>query len=102
MIAAVERFGPYIVLADNFALPHAQSVGNVNRLAMSLLLTDQPTDMKGRPVSIFLVLAPTDNDSHLQALREVANLLGKPENLAIFAKGNIAEILALLNKSEES
>ncbi|EQG59610.1 PRD domain protein [Clostridioides difficile DA00149] len=40
MIKSVEKYGPYIVLADRFALPHASSKEGVNKLAMSLLIVE--------------------------------------------------------------
>lgn len=52
MIKSVEKYGPYIVLADRFALPHASSKEGVNKLAMSLLIVEDEVDLLGKPVNI--------------------------------------------------
>ena len=98
MIAAVERFGPYIVLTDKFALPHAQGTDYVKRTAMSLLIAENETDMKGQPVSMFMILASTDGKSHMGALINLATILGEKENLSIFEKGDTKKILSLIQE----
>ncbi|MCL1996742.1 MAG: PTS sugar transporter subunit IIA [Defluviitaleaceae bacterium] len=100
MIAAVDKFGPYIVLIDNFALPHAQGTGSVKRMAMSLLVTEEKIDMRGVPVTMFMVLAPTDKESHVQALKELSDILEEEKNLAIVATGDSDKILDLIKGKE--
>lgn len=56
MIRSVEENGPYMVLADYFALMHAKPGLGVNEQSMSLLVVKDAVDMKGNQ-SIFLVLA---------------------------------------------
>lgn len=102
MVSAVEKFGPYIVLTDNFALPHAQGTDSVKRMAISLLVTEDVIDMKGRPVTMFMVLAPIDKESHMQALQSLSSILGEKENLAIIATGDSDKILELISRSEQT
>src|SRR5690625_1942846 len=75
MINSVEANGPYIVLKDYFALPHAKAGKGVNEVGLALLTLDEPVDLKGNPVKVFLVLAAVDSTSHLEALSEVSELL---------------------------
>lgn len=98
MIESVNRFGPYIVLDDYFALPHAKPEGKVNWLAMSLLVVKEEVDLVGHPVNVFLVLATVDSSSHLDALANLSDILSERENLQLFRKGDKEEILALLNR----
>ena len=98
MIEAVEKFGPYMVLTDNFALPHAQGTNSVKRTALSLLVTEKEIDMKGRPVTMFMVLAPTDKESHMKALQKLSIILSEKENLAVVATGDSDKILALIKE----
>ena len=98
MIASVERFGPYIVLADGFALPHASSKEGVNDVAMSLLTVEEEVDLLGEKVKAFMVLATVDNTSHIKALAELSELLYSPENLEAFLKGDSEVILKLISK----
>ena len=71
MIQSVEENGPYMVLADYFALMHARPGEGVLEQSMSLLVTKQPIDLEGKPVRIFLVLAAADSQSHLESLKEI-------------------------------
>ncbi|XOQ48566.1 MAG: Ascorbate-specific phosphotransferase enzyme IIA component [Eubacteriales bacterium] len=98
MIESVNRFGPYIVLDDYFALPHAKPDGRVNRLAMSLLVVKEEVDLVGNPVNMFLVLATVDSSSHLDALANLSDILSERENLQLFRKGDRDEILDLINR----
>ena len=97
MIESVNKYGPYIVLADRFALPHASSKVGVNRLAMSLLSIEEEVDLLGEPVNVFMVLAAIDNTSHIKALADLSELLYEEKNLEVFKIGNKEEILNLIN-----
>lgn len=46
MIQSVEENGPYMVLADYFALMHARPGEGVLEQSMSLLVTKQPIDLE--------------------------------------------------------
>ena len=98
MINAVEEFGPYIVLADEFALPHASNQGNVNKIAISVLVSKEAVDMKGKPVKVFMVLATVDNESHLKALAALSDIIGEDDKLALIKEGDVEVIYNLLGK----
>jgi len=96
MIESVNKNGPYIVLMDNFALPHAKAGEGVNRLGMSLLTINHPVDLKGNPVKVFLVLAAVDATSHIEALADISKLLMDPNNYEIFMSGDLEKIYEIL------
>lgn len=98
MIASVNQNGPYIVLKDFFALPHAQAGIGVNEVGMSLLTLDKPVDLKGNPVKVFMVLAAIDSDSHLEALSELSTLLMDDDIYEIFISGDLNKINEIINK----
>jgi Transcriptional antiterminator len=98
MIESVNRFGPYIVLDEYFALPHAKLKGGVNRLSMSLLVVRDEVDVLGQPVNVFLVLATVDSSSHLDALANLSDILSERKNLQVFRLGDKEEILDLLRR----
>ena len=100
MIESIKKHGPYIVLADGFALPHANSKDGVNRLAMSLLTVEEEVDLLGKPVNIFMVLATIDNNSHIKALASLSEILFDKENLGVFREGNKEKILKIINDKE--
>lgn len=88
MIQSVLDNGPYIVLKDYFALPHAKAGEGVNEVGMSLLTLEDPIDLKGNPVKIFLVLAAVDSSTHLEALSELSELLMDDDVYDIFLSGD--------------
>ncbi|SFO93577.1 PTS sugar transporter subunit IIA [Salibacterium halotolerans] len=96
MIESVHENGPYIVLADCFALPHAKPGEGVYSMGMSLLTLDNPVDLKGNQVKVFLVLAAIDSTSHLSALSEISEILMEEENYKIFMEGSLDKIYELL------
>ncbi|HBG4643044.1 TPA: transcription antiterminator [Clostridioides difficile] len=98
MIKSVEKYGPYIVLADRFALPHASSKEGVNKLAMSLLIVEDEVDLLGKPVNIFMVLAAVDNNTHIRALASLSEMMYEEENVKLIINGDKSSILELINK----
>lgn len=98
MIKSVEKYGPYIVLADKFALPHASSKEGVNKLAMSLLIVEDEVDLLGKPVNIFMVLAAIDNTTHIRALASLSEMMYEEENVKLIINGDKSSILELINK----
>ncbi|HBF1233839.1 TPA: transcription antiterminator [Clostridioides difficile] len=98
MIKSVEKYGPYIVLADRFALPHASSKEGVNKLAMSLLIVEDEVDLLGKPVNIFMILAAVDNTTHIRALASLSEMMYEEENVKLIINGDKSSILELINK----
>jgi len=94
MIQSVYDNGPYIVLNDYFALPHAKAGVGVNEVGLSLLVVDEPVDLEGNPVKIFLVLAAKDSDSHLEVLSEI---LMDEDHFNTFLSGDKSEIKDVLS-----
>lgn len=101
MIASVHEHGPYIVLADGFALPHASPGADVHAVSMALLIVKQPVDLEGKPVQVFNVLATVDQQAHLKALSALSELLMEEANLEVFRQGDKDEIVSLIQKEEE-
>ncbi|SJO32468.1 BglG family transcription antiterminator [Clostridioides difficile] len=98
MIKSIEKYGPYIVLADRFALPHASSKEGVNKLAMSLLIVEDEVDLLGKPVNIFMVLAAVDNTTHIRALASLSEMMYEEENVKLIINGDKSSIIELINK----
>ncbi|MBO0413515.1 PTS sugar transporter subunit IIA [Enterococcus hulanensis] len=98
MIASVEEHGPYMVLADYFALMHARPGEGVNQQSMSLLVVKEPVDMLDKPVKIFLVLAAKDNQSHLESLQRIMTIFMDTQKYQMILEGNKAEITELFNE----
>jgi len=87
MVASVQTHGPYIVVDDGLALPHARPEDGARRPGMSMLILAKPVDLLGNRVTVLIALAATDATSHLTALQELAELVwngGTAEKLASF------------------
>jgi PTS system ascorbate-specific IIA component len=84
IIENVKKYGPYIVIAPNICIPHAQEgVVGVNETAMCFMRTKNPVHFSDDPeqdARLFFVLASTDNEVHLQNL---SNMVGLIEDEAI-------------------
>lgn len=96
MIQSVKDNGPYIVLNDYFALPHAKAGEGVNEVGLSLLTVKEPVDLEGKPVKIFLVLAAVDSSAHLEVLSEISELLMEEEAYSVFLSGDLNKIENIL------
>ncbi|WP_179104385.1 BglG family transcription antiterminator [Virgibacillus proomii] len=80
MLRAIYQNGPYIVISERFALPHAGPNDGVKKTGMSMLCLQQPVDLLGKNVSIFVVLASKDNEQHLKALAQLTKLFSNKNN----------------------
>lgn len=77
IISNVEKMGPYIVIADNIALPHARPEQGAlkTQIGVTLFRKDVLFDGKDMPARLFVTLAAKDSNSHLDALVEITDLL---------------------------
>lgn len=81
-IKGVKELGPYIVITKGVALPHATNKVGVNKTGISLITLKNPVEFGNKdndPVYYVFMLATTDMDSHLSALSNLSDLLGKQE-----------------------
>ena len=101
MQQAVLDFGPYMVLANGFALAHAQPGKLVHEVCISLITIDPAVDFGNQdfdPVDILIAFGTPDAESHIGMLRELASLLNQPENFEIIRNAQEKdEILALFS-----
>lgn len=82
MVRSVEEHGPYIVVAPGFALAHARPSGAVKETAISWVRLDDPVLFGSEahdPVRLIVALAARDSSAHLQAMKELATLLGNAQ-----------------------
>ncbi|MDD1502623.1 PTS sugar transporter subunit IIA [Lysinibacillus sp. CNPSo 3705] len=84
MIQSIEKHGPYVVITPKVAIPHARHTDGVNELGMSLLSLQKPVLFgPEKPVFLIIILAATDNVSHLQALVDLTKILQEPNQIDI-------------------
>ena len=78
MIKTVELFGPYIVMAPGFALPHAAPEAGSLKLAMQFTKLRTPVFFGNKnfdPVYIICTLSTIDENTHLKAMFNMISLI---------------------------
>ena len=79
IIQKVEELGPYIVIAPNICIPHAERGRGVNDTAMYFMKTEKPVSFDpndpDKDARIFVVLAATDDEVHLNNLMQLSETL---------------------------
>lgn len=83
IISNVNKYGPYIVIAPDICIPHAQegAVG-VNETAVCFMRSKKPvcfSDDHDQDARLFFVLASTDNNIHLENLSKLVELVENNE-----------------------
>lgn len=73
--SSIEKLGPYIVIAPNFAMPHARPENGVNKTAFALVTLAEPIDLQGERVEVMVTLAGSCSDEHMAGLMEVTQIL---------------------------
>lgn len=102
MLAALDKFGPYIVIAPGFALAHAQASDSVLNTGMSWLRLANPVEFGHKtndPVTLVVGLASSNHDAHIVALQQVAMLISNPEaNEELKAATDPAQLRATIDR----
>ena len=99
MIRVAKEFGPYIVLAPGFAMPHARPEDGCIRSSMALITLAKPVEFgnpQNDPVNVVVALAAVDNQGHIEGLSDLAEVMsedGIVEKIA--ASGSVGEVLAI-------
>ena len=103
IIAKVEELGPYIVIAPDICIPHAQEGVGVNDTAVCFMKTERPvsfSDDGEHDARLFFVLASTNNAIHLQNLSEMAETLSDEDCVARLLQAKSPEDLIKLETNE--
>ncbi|HOG58299.1 MAG TPA: PTS sugar transporter subunit IIA [Anaerolineaceae bacterium] len=104
MIRVAKEFGPYIVLAPGFAMPHARPEDGCIRSSMALITLAKPVEFgnpQNDPVNVVVALAAVDNQGHIEGLSDLAEVMsedGIVEKIA--ASGSVGEVLAIMYREQ--
>ncbi|WP_164511603.1 PTS sugar transporter subunit IIA [Levilactobacillus cerevisiae] len=95
MISVVEKNGPFINIGPHIALAHARPENGVNEMGMALMKVDPAIDLvsEEHPITLFFVLAASDNTKHLEALQELATKLQDEDSFARIENARTVEEL---------
>jgi ascorbate PTS system EIIA or EIIAB component len=84
MLEAVEKFGPYIVIAPGIALAHGKPSDDVLETGLSLLVLENAIEFQhsqNDPVQLVFGLAATDHESHIELMSELAQSLSDQDSV---------------------
>lgn len=101
MIEAVEKYGPYMVLAEGFALMHARPEDGASQVGMSMVVLKEAVDLKGEDIKLFVILAAKDSKSHLAGLAEIASLVGDNDIYKRILESDKSQIIEIIEKEME-
>lgn len=97
IIKKVEELGPYIVIAPNICIPHAQEGVGVNDTAMCFMKTEKPVHFDPndpeKDAQIFVVLASVNNAVHLENLSALSESLSDEDVVAKLLEAKTPEDL---------
>jgi mannitol/fructose-specific phosphotransferase system IIA component (Ntr-type) len=94
MLLSVESMGPFIVMSPGIAIPHARPEAGVRWMSMSLLkVREKVYFTEEKYANLFFILASTDGNSHLDALRELSALFSDEATYNKFMKADTVEEL---------
>ena len=86
VIKNMKEMGPYFVITKGVALPHTTNKCGVNKTCMSFIRLLTPIEFgnaNNDPVEFIFMLATTDSTSHLGALQDLAEFLGRKEFMSL-------------------
>lgn len=99
MLDAVERFGPYIVIAPGIALAHGKPSEDVIETGLSLLVLKQAIEFQhaqNDPVQLVFGLAATDHESHMETMAKLAELLSDQDRVSTLLTSSDSEQIRVL------
>lgn len=80
MVELVEKHGPYIVLEEGIAMPHAGISENVLETGISLLVVNEKVSLpEGRNANIFLSFAAKNKNDNIDIMNDLFELITKYE-----------------------
>ncbi|MCY7289082.1 MAG: PTS sugar transporter subunit IIA, partial [Cryobacterium sp.] len=85
MVAAVDKLGPYIVIAPGLAIAHSRPSAAVLRAGLSWVSLKVPVEFGNSandPVSLVIGLAAPDHDGHIGIMSALAKVLIDADVLA--------------------
>lgn len=98
MIGNIKKFGEYIIIAPNVAMPHSRPEDGVNESCLALLKLDKGVAFdNGEEVQLFFILGAKDNNSHISTLTELMEIVDDEDKIEELSKTTtIEEIINLI------
>ena len=104
MVECKEEFGPYIVITKHVALPHARPEMGAKELGIGIATLEEPIEFGNKdndPVKYVFCLSAKDSESHVQAMSELAELLGQEKFYNILDNAKVpSEVMDYIRANE--
>ncbi|MGL5356418.1 MAG: BglG family transcription antiterminator [Cetobacterium sp.] len=102
IIQRVKEFGPYMIMSNKVALPHSKNTGNVFKSKMILVhFKNDILFPENTPVKTMLTFTSQDEESHLDALSNVLDLINKYNFLEkLESNPNKKKVIDIIKKYE--
>ncbi|MBM7712929.1 BglG family transcription antiterminator [Enterococcus xiangfangensis] len=89
IIQTTRREGPYMVIMDKVALPHARPEDGTKKVGLGITVLKNEIKVMGKtPIKYIFTLSAVDNKKHLAAIAELVSLLDKKEFFNILDHSN--------------
>ena len=103
IIACVEKYGTYIMIAPNIAMPHAQEgARGVNKTEIAFMKLKKPVSFEpGNPemeAQLFFTLASCNPDQHLDNMSRLSEMLCNEQLVAELAEAETTSDLLEIQK----
>lgn len=108
VIACVEKFGPYIVIAPNIAMPHStENAPGVLNTGIGFMKVEEPVHFEeGNPekdARLFFMLASANGEEHMNNMMQLADALSNDDLIAdLLEVKNDEELLQVAEKYSEA
>ncbi|WP_311488152.1 BglG family transcription antiterminator [uncultured Helcococcus sp.] len=101
MIESIEKVGPYVVISDGIAMPHAKYKYNVSKVDISILIIEEAVDMEGKDIDTFIILANLDNNDHIQMLSVLTDILNDKKSMEILKTADYKKVNKMIKGYED-
>lgn len=103
IIESVKKYGPYIVLMPNVAMPHAQEDAyGVNKTAIGFMKVEEPVSFSEgdleRDARLFFTLASCNPEQHLENMKKLSEMLLNEELVNELLTAKVPEDLLVLQE----
>jgi PTS system ascorbate-specific IIA component len=108
VVACVEKFGPYIVIAPNIAMPHStEGAEGVNKTTIGFMKTEKPVhfDLEDpeRDARLFFTLVSANHDEHLENMMALSTMLMNEEIVEeLLLSKSVEDLAAIADKYQDS
>lgn len=102
MVESVKEIGPYIVILEGIAMPHARPEKGALKVGMSIITLKDAVEFgneENDPVKLVISFCAVDSESHLKALSQLMILL-EDENAVdtIINSNDVDEVIEIIEK----